>query len=92
MQNIEMSPSWGLGLKVWWAWFWRTMILVFVLSIIIGIIVGVIGALIGLAQATISFSGGLFGLAIGLYLGPAILKRLMTKGFGRYRLAVMRKD
>lgn len=90
--STELEATWFTGLRVWWAWFWRTMLIVLIVSFIGGLVVGVLSAIIGLGEALASVLGMFVGLGVGFYFGPAVFKRMMTKGFGKYRLAVVTKD
>ncbi|MEM6810997.1 MAG: hypothetical protein AAF549_00845 [Pseudomonadota bacterium] len=91
MRVTEEEPTWFWGLRVWWAWFWRYLLIVVILSALVGGGIGAIGALIGLASDTTASIGGGAGFLVGIIFMPFVFKRLMTKGFGKYRLAVVHK-
>lgn len=88
----EIQPSLLLALKVWWSWCWRVMPLALIGSFVAGFIVILIDYLIGIDQKTGTTISAVLGGAIGLYLSVYIFYRLMVKGFGKYRLAVLEKD
>jgi len=91
MNNI-VEPSFLLAVKVWWAWAWRSMLTVLALSMLAGFFFGIMGALMGIEQNTVSTIAGLTGFCIGLYFTVFFIKRLMVKGFGKYRLQVVEKE
>ncbi|MCD8498095.1 MAG: hypothetical protein LRZ85_08490 [Alphaproteobacteria bacterium] len=86
MSTVE--PTMMLALKVWWAWLWRVMPLAFIAGFLIGLAWGFIGLATG-APAAI---GALLGALVGFYISIYIFYRLMTKGFGPYRLVVTEKE
>ena len=85
------EPTLKLGLQVWWAFFWRSMLIIIPSTILVSIPIGIICAILRVGQETAGIFGGLFGLLIGLYITAYVVKRLMTKGFGQYRLVVVKK-
>jgi len=85
------EPTKVLGLKIWWAYFWRAMLLIIPGSLLIGVVGGIIAALIRLGPEYGGILGGVSGLIVGLYMSAYVFKRLMTKGFGPYRLVVVKK-
>lgn len=87
----EVEPTLGLGLRLWWASFWRIMPIVIIGSFVIGFIIGVLGYVIGVDTKILNTFAGIMGGVFGIYISAIIFKRLMVKGFGRYRLAVVEK-
>ena len=78
-----------LCLKIWWAQFWSTIPLTLLGGIAAGIVFGIVQRVIGLDfHPAVS---GVAGGVIGLFIAIKVIERLMTKGFGEYRLAVVRK-
>ena len=95
----EVEPTYFNALRLWWAWFWRQglvlvpMFLVLVVSMTL--ILVVIGKSMGLGKEEISAIAGpmgfLLGLGVGMFAQLYIIRRLMTKGFGRFRIAIVEK-
>jgi len=85
------TPTDFIALKVWWAMTWRTIPLVLLGSIFLGLILGIIASLSGLDLNATQRLSMLFGALLGLYIAVKIIKRLMTNGFGDYKLVVVRK-
>lgn len=85
------TPSLNLGIKLWWAILWRTLPLVLAAAFGAGVVVGIIGYLLQLPLNIVQILGGAAGFIVGAYISVWVLLRLMTKGFGEYRLVVARK-
>jgi hypothetical protein len=87
------DPNLMLALKVWWAISWRSVCLSVLGGIAAGIVTGIIAAILkhgfGVDAGHVGtiFSGAL-GFGIGIYFSAWAVHRLMTKGFGKYRLLV----
>ena len=85
------EPTNKLALKVWWAFAWRTLyyyvLIGIALIVFFSVIVAVSDTNIEDFYGVIEKGCNLFGLVMGIY----IIKRLMTKGFGQFRLVVVRK-
>ncbi|MGH1403175.1 MAG: hypothetical protein ACRBDL_02935 [Alphaproteobacteria bacterium] len=88
--DIEI-PTEKLALKIWWAMTWRLIPLIFVGAFIVGLILGLIGTSMGIESRSIETIAGFSGAFLGLFLSVKVIMHLMTKGFGEYRLAVVRK-
>lgn len=80
-----------LGLKLWWAYTWRSVLV----SILLGIVIVAVASLIvsfvyphvDVTETNASF-GGLLSFIAGIW----VMKRLLTKGFGGYKLVVVEKE
>ncbi len=92
MLKNEVEVSWFLGLRLWWAWFWRTMLVVLFWAVIVGTLLGFVGYFMGVDSDIVSKISGLAGAGVAFYVMPLVFKRLISKGFGRYRLAVLEKE
>ena len=87
----EEIPSMFLALKVWWAFTWRVTL--------VGILIGVLLSFISEFIRTVTLGPNLitafvfFLLAFIFVIGSQtwVFNRLMTKGFGKYRLVVVNK-
>lgn len=88
----EIEASWKEAFIVWWAYCWRTLVLALPAGWIMGILLG-----IALAQAEIPFEGNeiyaqVLGALIGTSISIWVLKYLLSKNFGSFRVAVLRVD
>tara|TARA_B100001989_G_scaffold252821_1_gene236406 strand:- start:702 stop:971 length:270 start_codon:yes stop_codon:yes gene_type:complete len=85
------EPTDLLALKVWWATVWRALPISFVAGAVVGAIIGIIVAIMGSSPEAVQAPAGLAGFLIGIFVMVKVIKRLMTNGFGEYRLAVIKK-
>ncbi|MDH5722414.1 MAG: hypothetical protein OEY94_03715 [Alphaproteobacteria bacterium] len=70
---------------------WRTIPLSLIAGGVAGALIGLIVGITGGSPESVRFPAGLAGALIGLFVAVKVIKRLMTKGFGKYRLAVIKK-
>jgi hypothetical protein len=97
--SYEAEPTYQTALKLWWAMVWRfvpvIVICIVVASIAIGVVSAMIGVATGMEKEQVQNMGAVAGFFVGLVLNVLVsiwlIRRLMTKGFGRFRLAVMVK-
>lgn len=93
MKNAEFS--WKGTFMVFWAIVWRNLVVGIPLVIVFSSLAGGIAALLNvfagmhIEYASLGFIVGQIVMTV-TYL--YVLKRLFTKGFGRYHLAVLEKD
>ena len=90
--NYEVEPTIGMGLKLWWAFTWRGAFFGILGAVLIGVVLGVVGAVIKLDPLVVGIASGVTGLIYGIYMMAWAVRRLMIKGFGRYRLVVVEKN
>lgn len=92
--NFEI-PTMKLALQVWWAFLWRSLLAALfagiVIGVLLGIIMGIVAIATGLNMETLKAVSTLLGGILGLYVSVWILHRMMTVGFGKYRLVVTKK-
>lgn len=90
MDNQEFT--WKGVLMVFWAITWRCLVIgipaIFVFSFIFATIAGFKGMDQAEAMRYINIGSQIILLPVYLY----VIKRLFTKGFGKYRLAVLEKE
>ncbi len=87
--NIEV-PTEKLALKIWWAMLWRTIPLAVLASFLAGIVIGTISSVMGVDPNEVKIPASIAGGLLGLYVSVKVIKHLMTKGFGDYKLVVVR--
>lgn len=93
---MELEITFGRIMRVWWAWFWRNvLILIFGLlpiSLVIGMIVGFVLGLAGLHPSSIRG----FSMALGMFLGIAAsivpIWLILGERFGNFRLVLVAVD
>jgi hypothetical protein len=88
--SIEVTPTYENVLRVWWAYSWRW---VAVGAVAFAVMFGLLflchlakldTEIITKAEPAISF-------AISVLASQWVIRRLLTKGFGRFRLAMVEK-
>ncbi len=84
-------PNEKLALQVWWSISWRAIPLSFIAGSLIGGVLGAVLGSMGASVQSIQTPAMIMGALVGIYINVQVIKRLMTKGFGDYRLAVVRK-
>ena len=87
MMRGEIEVTYSLAFKVWWAIMWRTLPLALLAGVALGFVFGIASAVTGLMLP--QYVHAMIGLCGGMAVCLWVLKRLMTNGFGKYRLAVL---
>lgn len=87
----EIDSTFLIALRVWWAWCWRTMLLALGAAFLFGFIVGVVGTVAGLDKNSVTYLGGAGGFVLGLYFSVHVMKRILNKSFGGFRVALIKQ-
>jgi len=85
------EPTDKLAIQIWWALTWRSVPLSMLAAFLFAFIIGLIAGLTKTDPHSLSVPGAIGGALIGLFITVKIIKRLMTKGFGEYRLVIVKK-
>lgn len=93
---MELEITFGRIIRVWWAWFWRNvLILIFGLlpvSLAVGMIIGFLMGLAGLHPGAIRG----FSMALGMLLGAAAsvvpIWLILGERYGNFRLVLVAAD
>jgi hypothetical protein len=90
---MEVEITWGRAAKVWWAFWWRTVLIALPASMILGGCAGgVIGfflGMLGVPLDVISTVGGVMGFVLGLGVSIVPMKMILGKNFGGFRLSLI---
>lgn len=89
---MELEVTWGRAVKVWWSYFWRSMIAAvaaILIGILVGMILGFILALMGASLEVVQTFSGIVGGLIGLLASIVPFKLILGKDFGEYRLVLL---
>ena len=89
---MEVAPDMKTALKIWWALTWRALLLTILVGFASGFILAVIFKIAGVAEEDAKDIIALINLPLGIYLGVKVLHRMMTHGFGRYRLVIKLRE
>jgi len=89
---MELETTFGRTTKVWWAYFWRSIV-AGIGSTLVGVIVGgILGFLLGLTgipQALIQYTVFFTQVVIGIAASILVMKIILEKSFGNFRLALI---
>lgn len=92
MHIHELESTMGLACRVWWAFTWRSVLLGLVCGALAGLVMGLITDILDFGKSpTLSMASSAAGLALGVCASIWVMRRLMVKGFGRFRLVVVEK-
>ncbi len=80
---IKLTPSYMNALKFFWAFTWRTWLL----SLLLGVSIGILSSIAGFENLSVIVN--LISIFLGLFSMVWVIKRLLEKGFGRYRIVMM---
>ncbi len=86
---MEIEVTWNKTIRIWWAWVWRSILLSVAGGLIIGVLLGIISAVIGVKMPLTSVILGFF---VGLYAAFYMLKRVLNKDFGDFKIALISKS
>ncbi|MGH1455380.1 MAG: hypothetical protein ACRBDI_01235 [Alphaproteobacteria bacterium] len=84
-------PSDKLALQIWWAMMWRAVPLALLAGAGAGFVIGIIAVVAKTPPESIQTPSMLLGGLLGVFVTVKVIKRLMTHGFGNYRLMVVKK-
>jgi preprotein translocase subunit SecF len=87
-QFAREPVTYGLAARLWWALMWRSVLFSFAAGVVIGIIMGVLGAILGIKLIGLNM---VLGLVAGVVASIWVAQRLLNKGFGPYRLIIMKR-
>jgi len=86
----ELDITWQRAIRIWWAWFWRTLALSIVCSGLIGFAIGLFGAMLGFRNtAPLSM---ITGIVVGVIAGVAMLVTSLKKSYPGFRVALIAKS
>lgn len=87
----EIDPTYLIATRVWWAWCWRAILLALGSSFLLGLVFGIIGNVVGLDKNTIASLGGIIGFFLGIFFSIFVMKKILCKSFGSFRITVMKQ-
>lgn len=87
----EVEVTWKRAVKVWWSLFWKVALISVGLSFLIGMLLGFLGTAAGVAPTALRLISYLIGGAVGVFVGVAVLKSVLTKTFSDFRIVLVAK-
>jgi ABC-type multidrug transport system permease subunit len=88
----EVEVKWIHAIQVWWSWLWRTMIIVLPLSLLAGMVAGFIMSALSIDIQENAFFLQMMGGSIGVYFSVSVMKKILSKTFNGYRIALVKVD
>lgn len=84
----EVEVTWSRVALIYWAWMWRSLLLVIAFGTLFGFGIGFIASLINLIDIQPLFAA--FGLIISLIISFIVLKKVLCLRFRNFRIALIR--
>jgi ABC-type multidrug transport system permease subunit len=88
----EVEVKWIHAIQVWWSWLWRTMVLVLPISFLVGIVAGFIMVALDIDIQANTIFLQLVGGGVGIYFSIRVMKKILSKSFNGYRIALVKVD
>ena len=88
----EIEVTWGRALRVWWAYFWRSIIAIIasvIVSFVLGFMFGFLGHLFGLSSGVIEVVSAILGFGTGAAFSLVCVKLILNKNYGSFRLCLV---
>ncbi|AOY00240.1 hypothetical protein [Jeongeupia sp. USM3] len=90
---MELEMTWHRVIRVWWAYFWRALVLTMTASALFGIVAGIViatvlskaGASTEIPQLVLASIASVVGLALSLLT----MKFVLGCNFGEFRIALV---
>ncbi len=86
---VEVAPTYDKIVQLWWAYYWRFFGLGFLIEIVLSVIYITMDQVLGIKTSHLMITGAV--IIIGTVVSQWVFHRLLTKGFGRYRLVLIEK-
>lgn len=89
---MELEITWGRTIRVWWAYWWRCLLVSLVaafISGVLGIFVGAVAEALGAQPEQAAWIGFPIGAAVGLAASVLPIKMVLGKHFGDFRLVLL---
>lgn len=91
---MELEVTWGRAVRIWWSYFWRSLIGILAAMLIGGVVGGIAGFLLGMLGAPVGLVksvGLLIGASAGIAMSVFPIKLILGKDFGEFRLVLVQK-
>lgn len=92
MAETEIEVTWGHAVRIWWAMVWRAVLFGSILGFVLGFSIGIVGAMLGVGKESLSGVMTILVLLTGIPLGIWVLKIVLKKNFGKFRIAILASD
>lgn len=88
----ELRVTWGIAIRVWWSFFWRTTLFGLLPVFIIGILIGIYSYRTNAPDDLYLIHSQVLGLVIGIFVTIWVLKGILSKSYKGFRVVVIGDD
>lgn len=91
---MELDVTWDRLARIWWAWFWRSLVASAVavpVAFLLGLWFGALVNLLGLPAWVGGALGGAGGTVLGLLISLLTLSQILGRNFGDFRLVLLER-
>ena len=89
---IFVDVTWTRAMKVWWSIIWRSTLLTLLGSMLFGVIFSVLGGILNIDTGTGVIYSSLGGFVIGMLSGIYAVKKILSKNFSDFKVALISKN
>ena len=86
----ERSPSWGIVLRVWWLFIWRSSAMAIAAGAVLGIAIGFAGTVLGVDPHLRAMLSGAAGFASGLLCSVVAIRMALQNRYDGFALTIIR--
>ena len=87
-----VQVTWARAIKVWWSLMWRGLLFGALAGGVVGAILGAILTISGVDLRTIRMIGQIAGMILGIPVGVAVTKFVLTKRFSDFTIALIEEQ
>ena len=84
-----LEPSFGDALRVWWAWFWRSILIMSVVGAVVGYLAAKAAMALDIPQDTGVLVSGVAGGALGCLGSIYVMKAILKKTFRKFTIRLV---
>lgn len=89
---MELEVTWKMSLKIWWAYFWRTILGTLALVVVLFIcnyFVNIVAVFLKLPPVFITIILGIITFTFSIAVSLIVVKQILNKNYGSFRLSVV---
>ncbi len=91
---MELDVTWERLLRIWWSWFWRTLVATVagsVMAAMAGVWIGALAGFLALPLWVATGGGAAAGVVMGIGLSFIPLWQILGRDYGDFRLVLIRR-
>lgn len=94
--GLELSPTWKIAVRVWWAITWRGFLLsmfpVFLLTIPVSVVFLMLERSAGVSPTVTGAMSQGVGMLIGFCVQVYVIKMILSKKFSDFRITILTRE